>query len=257
MSTTLSALRDQQSTQHVMSAPIRAGFFDQQSFELMQRVAKGFASSTLVPAVYQGSISNCMIGLSMAQRIGADPMMVMQNLNIIHGRPAWSSKFLIATFNACGRFTAMRFRFRGTEGQDDWACQAYAVEKATNQEVAGAWVSIALSKAEGWYAKNGSKWKTMPEQMLMYRAASFMVNVVAPELSMGLQTAEEAHDIIDVTPDSSGCYTVETLRDPCPQPNASAVGTASAWHEANEAAEPTESASGIETGCDHEFNAAN
>jgi len=179
---------------------VTAGFFDLQSFELMQRIAKGFASSSLVPQQYQGNVANTMIALSMAQRIGADPMAVMQQLYVVHGRPSWSSKFLIATMNACGRFTAMRFRFKGTEGQDDWACQAYATEKATGEEVNGSWVSIAMAKAEGWYGKNGSKWKTMPQQMLMYRAASFMVNIVAPELSMGLTTVEEAHDIIDVTP---------------------------------------------------------
>lgn len=219
--TTLAALREPTQTQNAMTAPsVQAGFFDLQSFELMQRVAKGFASSTLVPKDYQGNVANTMIALSMAQRIGADPMMVMQNLNIIYGRPAWSSKFLIATFNACGRFTAMRFRFKGTEGQDDWSCQAYATEKATGEEVNGSWVSIGMAKSEGWYTKNGSKWKTMPQQMLMYRAASFMVNIVSPELSMGLQTAEEAADIIDVTPES---YRIETLRDPAPQPTARAI----------------------------------
>ena len=231
--TTLAALREP--TQHAMTAPsVQAGFFDLQSFELMQRVAKGFASSSLVPQQYQGNVANTMIALSMAQRIGADPMAVMQQLHVINGRPSWSSKFLIATFNACGRFTAMRFRFRGTEGQDDWSCQAYATEKATGEEVNGAWVSIALAKAEGWHSKNGSKWKTMPQQMLMYRAASFMVNIVAPELSMGLQTAEEAHDIIDVTPES---YSVEALRDPDTKPTSSAIEhqttTAPEWPRAN------------------------
>lgn len=219
--TTLAALREPTQHQNAMTAPsVQAGFFDLQSFELMQRVAKGFASSSLVPKDYQGNVANTMIALSMAQRIGADPMAVMQQLYIVHGRPSWSSKFLIATFNACGRFTAMRFRFKGEEGSDDWACQAYATEKATGEEVNGSWVSIKLAKDEGWHGKNGSKWKTMPQQMLMYRAASFMVNIVAPELSMGLQTAEEAADIIDVTPDS---YRIETLRGPSTEPTAHVV----------------------------------
>ena len=187
----------------VRTAPamsVQAGFFNLESFELMQRVAKGFSSSTLVPKEYQGNVANTMIALSMAQRMGADPMMVMQNLYVVHGRPSWSSKFLIATFNACGRFSAMRFRFKGEEGKDDWACQAYATEKSTGNEIEGSWISIRLAKDEGWHGKNGSKWKTMPQHMLMYRAASFLVNVYAPELSMGLVTTEEANDIIDVTP---------------------------------------------------------
>lgn len=213
--TTLAALREPQ-PQPI--ANVQAGFFDLQSFELMQRIAKGFSSSTLVPKEYQGNVANTMIALSMAQRIGADPLMVMQSLFIVHGRPSWSSKFLIATFNACGRFTSMRFRFQGTEGQDDWGCQAYATERATGNEIEGAWVTIKMAKAEGWYSKNGSKWQTMPGVMLRYRAASFMVNANAPELSLGLRTVEEAGDIIDVARQDDGGYavTVDTLREPTP-----------------------------------------
>ena len=52
-----------------------------------------------------------------------------------------------------------------------------------------------MVKAEGWDSKTGSKWKTMPEQMFKYRAAAFWQRAYAPEISMGLQTAEEAIDI--------------------------------------------------------------
>lgn len=60
---------------------------------------------------------------------------------------------------------------------------------------------MEMAVKEGWYGKNGSKWQTMPEQMLRYRAASFFGRVYAPELLMGLRSAEEEQDrIIDVTP---------------------------------------------------------
>lgn len=179
---------------------VKAGFFDLQSFELMQRIAKGFASSTLVPQQYQGNIANCMIALNMAQRIGADPMQVMQSLVIVHGRPTWAAQFLIATANACGRFSALRFEFFGEKNTDSWGCRAYAIERDTNEKLYGSDVTIGIAKAEGWYNKNGSKWKTMPQQMLMYRAGGWWVRVYAPELSMGLQTQEEAVDLIDITP---------------------------------------------------------
>ena len=55
---------------------------------------------------------------------------------------------------------------------------------------------------EGWYSKNGSKWRTMPEQMLRYRAASFWCSTYSPELSMGMRTVEENvedADYVDVT----------------------------------------------------------
>lgn len=71
-----------------------------------------------------------------------------------------------------------------------------------------------MVNAEGWASKNGSKWKTMPDQMFVYRAAAFWQRAYAPELGMGLQTVEEAYDIIDMNPDGSvASVTSETLRN--------------------------------------------
>lgn len=54
-----------------------------------------------------------------------------------------------------------------------------------------------MAKAEGWISKNGSKWRTMPQVMLRYRAASFFSRMNCPELSNGLYTTEEAIEIAD------------------------------------------------------------
>nr|WP_294563101.1 hypothetical protein [uncultured Rhodopila sp.] len=199
--------------------PITVGFSDAQSFDLAQRIAKLFASSDLVPARYKGNIANCVIGLNMAARIGADPLMVMQNLYVVHGSPAWSAQFMIATFNACGRFSAIRYEWKGEEGKDSWACRAWAMEKETGERIEGAWVSIGTAKSEGWYDKNGSKWKTMPMQMLMYRAASWFIRAYAPEISMGLRTADEVRDTYDMDMDEDGRFSVK-VEDMKPEVNA-------------------------------------
>ena len=187
---------------------VRAGFNDLHGFELAQRAAKALAASTLVPQQFQGNLPNCLIALEMAQRIGASPLMVMQNLYIVHGRPGWSAKFLIASFNQCGRFTALRFEWVGTRGKDDWGCRAWATEKATGDKIEGPLITIALAKAEGWESKSGSKWKTIPELMLTYRAAAWLVNTHAPEISMGLNTAEEIGDVYDANRNPNGEYMV-------------------------------------------------
>lgn len=179
----------------IPAATTALGFGSSQGFEQLQRAAKLLASSTLVPKEYQGNLPNCVIALNMANRIGADPLLVMQNLYLVHGRPGWSATFLIATFNQCGRFSAMRFEFTGEQGKADWGCRAWATEKSTGERIEGSWITMAMAKAEGWIDKSGSKWKTMPQQMLQYRAASFLVRAFAPELSMGLQTQDELQDI--------------------------------------------------------------
>lgn len=214
-------------------------FFDPTQFETMQRVCKMFASSELVPDMYKASdlnpiekaVSNCMIAIEIAQRIGASPLMVMQNMVPIYGKPSWSSKFLVATVNTCGRFNPLQYRFteKGMLGMVDYVdyekewvntangkgyykskavqkqfdgqkimdieCVAYTTAKGSDQVLESSPVSIRLAIQEGWYTKNGSKWQTMTKQMLMYRAASFWTSAYAPELSMGMRTVEEQQDI--------------------------------------------------------------
>ena len=197
---------------------VRAGFFDLQSFELMQRVSKAFSASDLVPQQYRGSdkIANCMIAMDMAQRMGANPLMVMQNLYIVHGTPSWSSKFLIATINASGRYSSLRYEWKGEPGKPDYGCRAWAVELATGERLDGIWVTWEMVNAEGWSKKNGSKWLTMPDQMFVYRAAAFWQRAYAPELGMGLQTVEDVHDglVLDQQVDGTFAVSMDDLRAP-------------------------------------------
>lgn len=161
-------------------------------------VAETLAKSDIIPAAFQSKPANVLIALNMANRMKADPMAVMQNMYVVYGNPSFSSKFLIACFNGCGKFTSIRYRFDGQPGTDAWTCRAYATELSTGEQLEGPAVSIALAKKEGWYDKKGSKWVTMPEMMLRYRAAAFLIKTCAPELSFGMQTVEETEDTVDV-----------------------------------------------------------
>jgi hypothetical protein len=166
--------------------------FSLQSFEHAQRVAKMLSASDLIPQVYKNNIQNTMIALEMANRIGASPLMVMQNLNVIQGKPSWGSSFIIAAINKCGDFSKLNFALSGSG--DDLSCFAYAKELATDKEIKGPTVTIAMAIAEGWVSKAGSKWKTMPELMIQYRAAAFFGRLHKPELLMGMQSSEELSD---------------------------------------------------------------
>lgn len=179
---------------HEDRVPVMNMYGSINSFEDAQRMAKALCTSTLVPKEYQGNVSNAMVALEMAQRIGASPMAVMQNLDIIHGRPSWRSQFVIAALNSCGRFSPLRFMMEG-EGATR-ACTAWATDR-TGERLEGPQITIAMAKAEGWFNKSGSKWQTMPELMLRYRAAKFFGNLYAPDVLMGMSTQDEIEDIGD------------------------------------------------------------
>lgn len=182
------------------TADIMPCFGNVSGFELAQRAGKLLSQSTLVPTEYQDNLPNCVIALNMASRMNADPLMVMQNLYVVHGRPGWSSQFLISTFNTSGKFSALRYEWVGEEGKDSWGCRAWAIEKATGEKLTGSTITIELAKKEGWYQKKGSKWQTMPQQMLMYRAAAWFIRAYAPELAMGMHTTDEIYDTIEIGP---------------------------------------------------------
>jgi hypothetical protein len=165
------------------------------NFALAQRMATSLAASTVLPPQYQNNVANCLVALDVAARVGCSPFLVMQNLDIIHGRPTWNSKFIIATLNSCGRFRDLRFDFFGDEGKDSFGCQCTAVDVATGEIVKGERITIEMAKKEGWYTRSGSKWPTMPRQMLQYRAASFFSRIYAPDILFGMHSAEEMRDI--------------------------------------------------------------
>ncbi len=172
-------------------------FATRESFEHIQRVATMFSKSDMIPKRYMNNVGNCIIAIEMATRMNANILMVMQNLDVIQGKPGWSSVFLIATLNSSGKFSPLRYEDSEENGG---SCRAWAFDKVNNEKVYGAWVSMDMAKAEGWIDKSGSKWKTMPELMRRYRAASFFTKQFAPEVSMGLQTVEELIDITAHTP---------------------------------------------------------
>jgi hypothetical protein len=156
----------------------------------------------------------------MANRIGMNVISVMQNMYIVHGRPAWSSQFLISCINASGKFSPLRYMMEGEEGKDSWGCRAWAQDRS-GEKLVGPLVSVAMAKMEGWYGKNGSKWKTMPELMLRYRAATLFARLYSPELTMGIMTADEVEDVRDMIP-AAPASVVEP--PPVPAPGKSRLG---------------------------------
>ena len=166
-----------------------------QAFEDAQRIAKALASSTLIPTQFQGQqgFANCLVALEIANRMNISPFLAMQHLHVIHGRPSWSSSFIIAMVNGSGRFTPLRFEMSG-EGES-LACFAVATDVKSEQELKGPTITMLMAKKEGWSSKTGSKWATMPELMIRYRAAAFWGRLYASDLLLGIQSQEEVVDV--------------------------------------------------------------
>lgn len=163
------------------------------NFIMAMQMAKALSESTIVPQVYQKNPSNCLIAIEQAQRLNISPLMVMQNLFPIQGKPSWSSKFLIAMINESKKFDMeLQYDEKKDKEGNPYSCVVWTTKNG--RKIEGMEVNMQMAKDEGWYGKNGSKWKTMPQLMLRYRAASFFSSLNCPELTMGIHTTEEIID---------------------------------------------------------------
>lgn len=166
-------------------------------FQLRQRQARMFSMSPLIPdhlrkGTPEQAMANCYIALTLAEAMGEVPLIVMQNIHVVSGKAGFSSQYMIARANSAGVFKG-RIDWRiDKSDRNNLSVTAYAVLKDTGQEVAVT-CDMAMAKAEGW-TKN-PKYSTMPEVMLRYRSAAFLVRFYAPDVMLGYHTVEEVQDV--------------------------------------------------------------
>lgn len=180
-----------QEQKHELSAGVFATI---ENFKEIFDIGKMFASSSLVPQAYQGKPMDCTIAVDMANRMGVSPMMVMQNLYVVQGKPSWSGQACTSLIQASNKFKNVKHVYTGERNTDTWGCYVEALRIEDGEVIRGTEVTIKMAKDEEWYGKKGSKWKTMPEQMLAYRASAFFARVHIPNALMGVSVEGEAED---------------------------------------------------------------
>ena len=171
----------------VMAKPT-GGFIE--SFRESYKLASVLAKSSLVPQQYQGKTEDCALAIDMAERMGVSPLMVMQSLYVVKGKPSWSGQACMSFIKA--KYGDAQPVYTGQRGTDTRGCFVRVV-KPDGEVIEGTEVTIAMAKSEGWMSN--SKWKNMPEQMLAYRAAAFFARVYCPEILMGVSVEGEVEDM--------------------------------------------------------------
>jgi len=155
------------------------------------KYAEVFAESTIVPKHYRGNKGSILIALQTAHRMNLDPMMVMQGTYEIHGKLGMTSAFAIALANTSGLIAGgIRYRIEGKG--NELRVTAYTNLKSNGEEIS---YDIGMKEAEdeGW-TKN-SKYQSLPELMLRYRAATLLIRTHLPEIINGMHMTEELQDV--------------------------------------------------------------
>ena len=175
-------------------APVQSAYTSLANFTEVYKIGREMSKTQLVPQSYQNKLMDCAIAIDIANRMGLSPLTVMQNLWVVRGIPSWSGQACMSLIIASKRYKSVKPVYVGKEGEDSWGCYISAIDVSSGEEVKGTLVNISRDKKEGWYAKAGSKWQTMPQQMLAYRAAAFFARVYCPSDLMGFRIADEVED---------------------------------------------------------------
>lgn len=204
-------------TDRVLAISPRGMFSDKEKFEFSWRVAGMFAASRLVPQHMQGQREDCMIALNVAERLGEDPLTIMQNIILVNGKPGWMTAYMIARANRAGVFASrINWRVTGTPGKD-MAVTAHAAMADTG-EIAEVTVTWDMATKEGWLSNK--KYQSMPEHMLRWRSAAMLIRLFCPDVMLGFQTAEELEteaSMKDVSP-GRGNTVAQRVQGPPPAP---------------------------------------
>lgn len=157
-------------------------------------MAQTLSKSEIIPQSYKGKPADCLIAIDIANRLGLSPAIVMQNSQCVRGNFTWKGSACKAMIDGCGRYQKTRYVYVGEEGKDSYGCYLEAIDN-DGEIIKGVPVTIAMAKKEGWYNKDGSKWQTMSDLMLKYRAAAFFMRTECASIAMGFLTKEEVEDI--------------------------------------------------------------
>ncbi len=165
---------------------------DRNQFNQLLRAADMLSKTSIIPQTYQGKPQDCFVAIEMATRMGVSPMVVMQNMYVVKGKPSWAGQACTMLINSCGKFRDVKHIYTGTKGTDSRGCYVSAIRCSDGEQIDGVEVTMQMAKSEGW--TSNSKWKNMPELMLAYRASAFFARVYCPEALMGVQTYDEVYD---------------------------------------------------------------
>lgn len=152
------------------------------------RLAKAFSMSGMVPAHFQGKPEACLVAMLYAEQLGEHPMLLFQEISVINGRPNTSARFAISRANKSGLLQGpITWK---SKGQDVALEVTASATLRDTGEVITATVTMKEAQADGW--TRNPKYKSIPEQMLRWRAATRLINLYIPEVLFGLAVREEA-----------------------------------------------------------------
>lgn len=172
-------------------------------------VAQSLAKTSFVPAQFKGKPEEVAAAICVGAEIGLSPMASLRSIDVINGVPTLRANALRALIQRAGHHihvvesTETRCIVDGRRagaGSDETQRSVWTIDRAVKMGLAGK-----------------ENWKRMPQSMLMARATTEIVRMIASDLLFGLASTEEMLD--EVTPSGPAPAAVSRKRrEPAAQP---------------------------------------
>lgn len=185
-------------------------------FRPLMEIAGVLANSKLLPEHFQGKPADVLIGLTLAQQLGINPIMALQSMYVVGGRLGLSAQLMIGLANRSGM--SIKWRVQRRDGTIEAKYQAWhPTERGKKIELTrqiprltvtaydakgsaddAVTVTSEMAAEEGWVSN--AKYATLTEQMLRYRSATLLVRLYRPDVLLGLPTdvEDEPREVVHV-----------------------------------------------------------
>jgi len=160
-----------------------------ENFAQTKDIATALSNSDLVPPHFQKKPANVLIALEFAHRNDIAPFAAMQSMFVVHGRVGMSAAMAISLARKHNVWRTLKYKVTGAGN----TLAVTAIATLHDDTEVDATVTMEMANIAGW-SKN-AVYKSIPEQMLKYRAATFLIRSNFPEVLFGMQTVEELNDV--------------------------------------------------------------
>jgi hypothetical protein len=168
------------------------------------RLAQALALADILPKDLRGKPSNVLLTILYGQQLNVPPVIAIQTISVVKGRPQMAGKLLLAKVREAGHrpeiveHTDALCTVRITRGDtDEQHTETFTLDDA----VAANLVKIKEGKPFA-RSQNGEPlpWETWTKRMLLWRAAGFCADFACPEVRMGFAIEGEMDGVPDDRP---------------------------------------------------------
>ena len=174
--------------------------------EMMQFAAL-YAKSGLAPKSFDNDPAKLAIAIAMCLEVGRPIITGLSDMAVINGKVSVYGDAALAMVRASGLLESIEETEEGPAYHDGWTFYCKLKRRGEKERV-GVWSWEDVRRAGLDKAQPPSPWARFTRRMMTFKARNFVLRDAFGDVLRGMRLVEDAQDIIEMEPTSSG-YQVE------------------------------------------------